>query len=53
MGTGGVAQVVKLLPSKREALSSNPCTRKKKKKKKEDHTVDHFLYLCPKNTADF
>jgi hypothetical protein len=29
---GGVAQVVELLPSKCEALSSNPNTAKKKKK---------------------
>jgi hypothetical protein len=32
---GGVAQVVKLLPSKHEALSSNPSTAKTKK----THTI--------------
>jgi hypothetical protein len=31
----GVARVVEVLPSKCEALSSNPITAKKKKKKKE------------------
>jgi hypothetical protein len=32
---GKVAQVVKCLPSKHEALSSNPVQQKKKKKKKK------------------
>jgi hypothetical protein len=31
-GAGGMAQVVEHLPSKYEALSSNPNTKKKKKK---------------------
>jgi hypothetical protein len=35
---GGVAQVIEYLPSKHEALSSNPpITAKKKKKKKKLH----------------
>jgi hypothetical protein len=38
---GGVAQVVKRLPSKYEALSSNPSTGKKKKK----YLVLMSLYL--------
>jgi hypothetical protein len=32
---GGVAEVVECLPSKPEALSSNPSNSKKKKKKKK------------------
>jgi hypothetical protein len=36
---GGMAQVVGHLPSKCEALSSNPTTTKKKKKKKEFNCV--------------
>jgi hypothetical protein len=32
-----MVQVVDHLPSKKEALSSNPCTTKKKERKKEKH----------------
>jgi hypothetical protein len=38
----GVAQVVECLPSKGEALSSNPTITKKKKKKKK-HTTHPIL----------
>jgi hypothetical protein len=32
---GGMVQVVVYLPSKHEALSSNPCTTKKRKKREQ------------------
>jgi hypothetical protein len=48
---GGVAQVIECLPSKCEALSSNPSTEKKKKKGRErerernwDEVVSHGIY---------
>jgi hypothetical protein len=36
LGAGGVIQVVEHLPSKCEALSSNPSTKKKRKERKKD-----------------
>jgi hypothetical protein len=39
--TDGVAQVVKHLPSKRKALSSNPMTAKKKKKNSPQKPFPH------------
>jgi hypothetical protein len=36
---GGMAQVVKHLPSKHEALSSNPNTAKKKKRKEKEKQI--------------
>jgi hypothetical protein len=49
---GGVAQVVVYLPSKCEALSSNPSIRKKKKKDYLNHTseasrVGHLIQAWP------
>jgi hypothetical protein len=37
-GAGGVAQVIESLPSKCEALSSNPITSKKKKREKKKNS---------------
>jgi hypothetical protein len=42
MRAGEVSQVVEHLPSKCEALSSNPSTAKKKKKKKEKRKKSYF-----------
>jgi hypothetical protein len=39
---GGMAQVVELLPSKCEALSSNPSTTEKKKK----GNIYIYIYIC-------
>jgi hypothetical protein len=36
---GGVAQVIQHLPSKYEALNSNPSTMKKKKKRKKEMQI--------------
>jgi hypothetical protein len=48
--TGGVAQVLQCLPSKGEALSSNPqyCTPPKKKSKKENKMTTEMrnVYKC-------
>jgi hypothetical protein len=41
-----MAQVVKHLPSKREALSSRPKTAKKKKKKKKKENPGLKFCLC-------
>jgi hypothetical protein len=44
--TGGIAQVVESLPSKFEALNSNPgITKKKEKRKKEISLFKKMLYL--------
>jgi hypothetical protein len=40
---GGVAQVVKHLPSKCGALSSNPNTATKKEKKKKKKIIDRYM----------
>jgi hypothetical protein len=43
--TGRVAQVVEHLPSKCEALSSNPRTSKKKKKEEEKLKINIFKFI--------
>jgi hypothetical protein len=37
-----MVQVVKCLPSKHEALSSNPSTTKKRKKEKQKGNIPHW-----------
>jgi hypothetical protein len=39
---GGVAQVVKCLPSKREVLSLNPSITKKRKERKKSQIVEQW-----------
>jgi hypothetical protein len=49
------AQVVKCLPSKREALRSNPSTSKKKKKRQQegkDHTQQGVTVAGPSGMAN-
>jgi hypothetical protein len=42
--TGRVAQVVEHLPSKCEALNSNPSTAKRKKERKKNRNVKRVLF---------
>jgi hypothetical protein len=52
MWVGGVAQVVEDLPSKDEALSSNPSVAKKKGKERtlyDMYDLWHFLFMVLMN----